>query len=997
MNHRQLLNALALFVVIAALGTAAHAQSQPECHYADIRLDTDQPVDAGAICNAARPWADDGFRVFILLTDYRPESEDDWFAFLDQAEADAGLRDLSQPDSFDKNALALEASTATDLSWAYSVTYGERLFGTALDADKAIFQIKSQMRNAIAAGDPTNAFIQALSTSYEINHPPPSPWINRIKVGLIALVVGVLAVGGLVLALVAIIPVLRRVRQRMKLQRHLEGLRARTSNLLNACGQLLKGDTPEETVLYQLFSAYGGERYKEIRTDVREWLRRSQAALNDAFDLRQKLIDPSVQEKRPLEQRVRDWEMLYVTFVGNSERILALTDDELRTLLDPMLVLDREAADVQLAEQLDGIRRELTGMPLKVELMMVDPAKSDAEGILGYIDRVKAQIARLQEAQREAPERLAEAKTRRREAGEDVPSPFVLTEKQLFAGIDERLGKAEAALKQELFLRVMEQTAGILRDIGTVRAFVTAMSDHERRQAGIDAITAQDYRPDHLADDLQEVEADVQAIAQKMTAGDYVAAASWIEELNADSQRALAGAQEWQSLHEQNEAALQHLRDEVSRVEQYQAGKVEPAWQTLQTYPQSNWADVADGMAQATQTLQSLREDVINQIARLNSMEEQKFAEAEHKLAQALADLAQAEQQFLAVVNHLAEVQAAEAHIQKALRLAEADLARAEALRDKEDVKIGPEVDKQIKKARRQLIEARQLMEDREFLAAINEQAAARQLATAAYASASEQVREINTLQKELETTARKAGDEVNRCLAQARALPAVAQTAETNKLVQRVTDGFSQAQQARAAFTALEDRALAKALRTAIAAYDKVSQLADQALQRIAANRREYNDRLIAARGAVSAAQAAVQRAERSVRDSDAGGAGRHALQRARSTLPLAVSLGNATKSALARIRQQANEAQRYAEQAERQARQRIRAVQAERSRQRRRAERRSVSSLSSVSSASRGSSRRERSRSSSKRQSSRGSSRRQSSRGSSKRESSRGSSRRR
>jgi len=221
-----------------------------------------------------------------------------------------------------------------------------------------------------------------------------------------------------------------------------------------------------------------------------------------------------------------------------------------------------------------------------------------------------------------------------------------------------------------------------------------------------------------------------------------------------------------------------------------------------------------------------------------------------------------------------------------------------------------------------------------------------------------------------------------------------VAQTAETNKLVQRVTDGFSQAQQARAAFTALEDRALAKALRTAIAAYDKVSQLADQALQRIAANRREYNDRLIAARGAVSAAQAAVQRAERSVRDSDAGGAGRHALQRARSTLPLAVSLGNATKSALARIRQQANEAQRYAEQAERQARQRIRAVQAERSRQRRRAERRSVSSLSSVS---KGSSRRERSRSSSKRQSSRGSSRRQSSRGSSKRESSRGSSRRR
>jgi len=137
MNYRHLMTVLAVLVVWAAVWTATRAQAQPPCPYADIRLDTEQSVDADAICNAAQPWADDGFRVLIFLTDYRPTSEDDWFALLDQAETDAGLRG---PDGFDKNALAFEASTATHLSWAYSVTYGEQLYGSALDTDdKAIF------------------------------------------------------------------------------------------------------------------------------------------------------------------------------------------------------------------------------------------------------------------------------------------------------------------------------------------------------------------------------------------------------------------------------------------------------------------------------------------------------------------------------------------------------------------------------------------------------------------------------------------------------------------------------------------------------------------------------------------------------------------------------------------------------------------------------------------------------------------------------------------
>jgi hypothetical protein len=983
MNYRHLMTVLAVLVGLTAMWTAARAQAQPPCPYADIRLDTEQSVDADAICNAAQPWADDGFRVLIFLTDYRPASEDDWFALLDQAEADAGIRG---PDGFDKNALAFEASTVTDLSWAYSVTYGEQLYGSALDTDdKAIFQVKSQMRTAIAAGDPTEAFVHALTTSYEINHPPLSPWV---WVGFGVLVVGALGAGGYVLTPRFISPAIQRARRRAELKRHLGILQTRASNLLTTCDQLLKGDAPEETVLYQLFSAYGGEHDEDIHTDVHEWLRRSQEALDDAFDLRQKLLDPKVQEKRTLEQIVEDWEMLYATFVGNSERILTLTDDELRTLLDPMLVLDREATDVQLAEQLDGIRRELAGMPLKVELMMVDPTQTDAEGILGYVDQVKAQLAHLQEAQREAPERLAKAQGQRQAAEEDLPSPFVLAGKQLFAGIDERLAKADAALEQELFLRVVEQASDILRDIETVRAFVAAMNDHDRRKTEIDKITAQGYRPAHLADELKEIEADVQSITQQITAGDYVEAANWIEELNTDSQLILLIVEEWQALQDQNVSALSRLRDEMARVEQYQTDEAAPARQTLQTYPKGNWTDVADDMAQATETLQSLRDDQVGPIEQLNSLESQKFDEAEQMLTQAAADLAQAEQQLQAVVNRLAEVQAAEANIQEALRLTEADLAEAEALRDQEDVKIGPEVDQQIKKARRQLAKGRQLMEARNFIAATEAQSEARQLATAAYAAASEQVKEINALQKELEERSKSVADKVSRCKTDTQALPAAAKTDKTNKLVHQATDSFSKAKQARAAATGLEDRALAKALRAAIAAYDKASQQADQALKQIADDDHEYDKHRTAARGSVYAAQAAMRKAEQAVRDRDAGGAGQHALQRARTTLPT-LPTSDVPKQALTRLRKQAEEAQRHAEQAERQARQKINAAQSQRRRQ--------DASTSFDWPSSEVSSRRSSSRGTSGRPSSRGTSRRPSSRGGSRRESSRGSSRRR
>ncbi|RMF32111.1 MAG: hypothetical protein D6759_08935, partial [Chloroflexi bacterium] len=749
-------------------------------------------------------------------------------------------------------------------------------------------------------------------------------------------------VGGYLLTPRVIRPAWQRFQRRRALQRHLEVLRARTSNLLNACSQVLQGEKPEETMLYQLFSAYGGEHEEELRADVWEALRRSQEALNDAFDLRQKLIDPTVQKGRSLEEQVRNWEMLYLTLVGSREEIRNLTDDELRALLDPLLVLEREPDDVQLARQLDDLRREMVGTPLKVDLMVVDPSQTDAEGILGYIDHVKGQIARLQAAQREAPERLAEAKARRQAIEKEVPSPFVMSRRKVFAALDRRLAQAEADLQAGRFLRTIRQADAIRRDLETVRAFVAAVEAHRRRQSQIEAITAQGYRPPSLTKGLEEAEADLQAIIREIEAGGYQAAASWIEELEADSRQALADAQAWQALHRQNQAALDQLRKEADRLEQYRQETVLPAWQTLQTYPQGNWADVAARLEEATQTLQALRDDRLRRIARLNSLEEQKLTEAEAELTQAKADLARTERQLQALVQRLEEVQTAERTIQEALRLTEAEVEKAIAFRDREDVKIGPAVDQQIAQARRQLEEARRLAEAREFVAAVNAQMAARQQATAAYAAATEQVQAINELQEALEAKVKQVGKRVKDCLAEAEALPAVVQTPELNKLVRQVQRGFSQAQKARATLTGLEDQALAEALKAAVAAYETVEKQVAQAEQRLNTDRRAYDRLHQAARNAVRSAQRAIRSAERTVSHPDAGRVGVGSLRRARSILPV-LPKTPVSREMLARIRDQAREAKMYAEAAQQQARQRIEWARAERERKRRRERRRS------------------------------------------------------
>ncbi|MEO1297181.1 MAG: hypothetical protein AAFW75_15615, partial [Cyanobacteria bacterium J06636_16] len=403
------LRSLLLLGLPLAVVLDSPARAQDTCPYATIRIESVQYVDQAAVCEAARPWADSGYEVLVFLTDTRPESEDAWFSVLDQVEAESGLRDFTQGDSFEFDGIALEATTATDLSYAVSITYGEDLYNTPLDTNEAALEgIKRNVRDKIATQDATWALAAGLEemadlvgigsggTASTAPLPLQSPATetvtgNRGFAGGLAGTGLVLVGGGTVGALA-----LRR-RRRKQLVAHLETLQSRIANLLMGCDQLLAGGAPDNMVSYQLFVESDGDRYPQLTQEVKGWLTEARQALDQAFQAHAHLQEDADQLRQPLPKRVEVWEILYLSFVGKTDRIRTLSDEDLQTLLNPAFGISTgtTALSQGLVAQLENIQGKIKGTPLKVALQQADPQGVDALGILGRVEKVDATIGRL--------------------------------------------------------------------------------------------------------------------------------------------------------------------------------------------------------------------------------------------------------------------------------------------------------------------------------------------------------------------------------------------------------------------------------------------------------------------------------------------------------------------------------------------------------------------------------------------------------------------------
>ncbi len=912
------LSSLLLLLLIAPV----HAQSP--CSHVQFRIDSGMPVDQQAVCDAAEPWAEEGIELFVYLTDDTPTSEEEWFAQLDQIEAEAGIRDLASG-GFDLNTVAFEASTTQPADWATTVTIGEELFGTSLDNDSNLEAVGSEIQAGIQNGDATAGFVDALSLSYAIAYPAPNTTL--ITLGVILVGIGGLLFVGILLYRPVIKPWLDERKRKQKLQVHLGVIQQNVANLLLATERVLTGERVEDAVLYQLFQAYGGDRYREMNDEVREWIRRSRAALSDAFDLRRTLQSDDVVRTKSLEERVVGWEKIYLTLVGSSPRIRNLTEAELQDLVNPMVIMERHAKDVQLAEQLDDIRRELEGMPLKIDLELVDPESVDQEGILGYVDQVEQQIQMLMAAQEAAPGRVADARKDRLAAEEaaDEARPFGLTGSQTTAEITNQIQAAQTALDDRLYLTVMQLSDEIERNLNIVADLLDTDVEHQERLALVEAISAEGYRPAHLPNDLQETETDIAEIRRAITAGDYLDADTWIDELDADSQRALEHAQGWRERHLFNNDSLTQIQQRLVQVQTLLDGDAQQAWQGLVAYPAVNWEDLTTHIDRQRDTLNELTSAEIPRITTLNSLDVQDIPAAELALAEAGKRLLSTERTLQGMVHRLAELHTAEQTLPDGLQQGQADLAKATAFRDAEDRKIGAEVDQVLDQASAALEEARSQHAARALIQAVARLADARKLASDAYADASQQVAHINALETELEQLRNSAEQQIRRTQAQAEQTPPQAATVEANSLLQTMATQLTTARQALAQALTLEDHALAEALATAVAAYLAAQQAGLSAETRIKEDFKAYSQLRRQTKDAIEQAERAIGTAAARVDHRDAKGEGRAALGRARNVLPSQRQLADASREELQSIRADADRAASYAQEAYQKAQNRI------------------------------------------------------------------------
>ena len=904
------------------------------CAYADIFVDATVALDESAICDAAEPLADAGYLVFVYMTDYAPDTEDQWFARLDDVESQVGLRNN---DGFTTNAFALEASLTADDDWAKSVTFGEDLYDSNIDSDTSTNQIKQRIISGIQNGNVTDGFVNALTLSADLldintsstsNSQPatPSQTTESTGSGLGTAVVAIVGLGAIgaagAYAYPRYIKPAQAKRKREEEQRaYLKTIQDRVANLLLALEQLIGGDTTKDSVLYQLFEAYNGPAYEEVDGKVTEWLTDSQAALTDVFAVRSKLQEPEVVAKLSLEEQIGDWERIYVTLVGSQERILNLSDKELHTLLDPLLVLEKKPEDSKLASQLDALNQQLEGVPLKLDLQQVDPSTMDEDGILGTLDAVQAEIGRLQAAQTEAPEALEKTRKARLEAeAEDADVPFVVAEASRYMGIDQRLDAAESLIIEGLHLRAIEEieyAEDLLEVVAELREFESTWADEQQEIA---AIEAEGYIPPTLAATRKEIADDSKHLSNTLHTGDPDTALTWLTELENDSDTAVAAAIDWRELALDNAKRLGASRSIFATVFENEQPQSAEAWEQLQGYPNGNWEDLSTNWAGSKKLLTILPKR-LDAIEKINQLDLQRFVEAERELSKVEQEVAAARVHIEAVANRLDEVISAENNIDSAIDQAENAIRSATRLRNAEDAKITPAIDAQIAEAHALLDRAKTTRDARNFIAAMHAQSHSYEMATTAKKESETQVAKINDLQRQVNEWIDTRAKKLDATLQTLATRDIHKQTSETLNNVRAAQKLLSVANQQYHIAEGQEDHALAEQLGLAITTFGEAERQVTAIEKAVEEEQAHYDAQFRKSTQAVQRAEQAILRAYQEGRRGQTGSQWRVLAERAKAFLPNEPSPSRTKLAQLIEIEKEADKAWQIAKDAERSA----------------------------------------------------------------------------
>ncbi len=456
-----------------------------------------------------------------------------------------------------------------------------------------------------------------------------------------------------------------------------------------------------------------------------------------------------------------------------------------------------------------------------------------------------------------------------------------------------------------------------------------ALAFRDEQLALISTIEAEGFRQtDDVSLLLTEVNNNLLQTNALLIKGDLNQARHFgVDEMRSDSEAAAQSMRDWKLLHESNIARLEALAEEVDTEDRRRKGPVKEFWKFLNSeFHRDNSDDLAENLPEAHTLLNEVwddpndTKDLHTQAEQLNSLDQQKFADAEviitnmeDKLHQACFLLDEIE------ARHTACVQARDTY-PTILEKAQTTLENTRSLRDSQDEMIDAKVDDMIDDASQLLKYAQSTAERKNFLEAVQYLDRAIEQSIGAWKSAEEQIEKIRKAFLAKTRTKAQAEETLRKAEAALRSSAGHIVTDETLQTFQHAQKAWNQGNASEAEALNLEDAAMHKALTRAISAFKACQNASQQVLKGLRADEVSYDKLFQQAVQAVERAKTSIDSARLSCSDIQSGSAGDGDLRRAQSELPNRPQR-DLSRQTLKQITLKANQSEKHAKKSQKSA----------------------------------------------------------------------------
>ncbi len=384
-----------LFLV--AIAVPAHAS----CGYLSLLNLTEAAIDEEKLCDAAEHiYNAYGIQTIVHVEDFEVSNKDGWFALLDVIEtsletADGRVARNSSGNYYDL-VLILEVNTTKPYA---SIAFGANV--QRLMSDDQWTGVSSKLEASLQGGTANlTAPLVAVLADLDSNMETASSGNSGGGSGVVYIVGGIF----LLIILVVIGAIVSSSRRAAKAaqkaaeerKKHAQAVWLAVSNLVTASDALLGGNNKEDSELYKLWILYYGDRQPKLHPQVSSLISTAQQVYHKAFEAFERL---SQQYSNGIETisdaDLKLLEILYLSLRGKN----ALSTEQINALLDPVQVPDEvtpEQTDSKLLGQINQVLQGLSSDSIyNTPIDEKSSNSTDAEGVLGYIAKVKEHIAEL--------------------------------------------------------------------------------------------------------------------------------------------------------------------------------------------------------------------------------------------------------------------------------------------------------------------------------------------------------------------------------------------------------------------------------------------------------------------------------------------------------------------------------------------------------------------------------------------------------------------------